>query len=277
MESIEASVTLPGGLLIDGGSPLRNAVIRPPTGREEEWLEAQRGTGPATVTALIEACLVDLEGATVNRDLARRLLAGDRDYLVLELRRMSLGDEVQAVVSCPHCDEKLDVDFRISDVPVKVRPATSETYDIVVGHGRATRRRIRFRLPTGADQEAMAEAVGPDPVDLLLRRCVVEVDPESIGDADREAVAEAMGEHAPEIDLELDLTCPACETAFIVPFDTTGFFLSELRRTGRQMLRQVHLLALHYHWTEADILSLPSVRRRRYLAMLGESVLPVGA
>ena len=31
---------------------------------------------------------------------------------------------------------------------------------------------------------------------------------------------------------------------------------------------EVHVLALHYHWSEAQILALPATKRRRYLALL---------
>ena len=37
-------------------------------------------------------------------------------------------------------------------------------------------------------------------------------------------------------------------------------------------MEDVHLLALHYHWSEAAILALPWPRRRRYLAMLARDL-----
>jgi hypothetical protein len=33
-------------------------------------------------------------------------------------------------------------------------------------------------------------------------------------------------------------------------------------------MEEVHVLALHYHWSEAAILDLPGPRRQRYLALL---------
>jgi hypothetical protein len=33
-------------------------------------------------------------------------------------------------------------------------------------------------------------------------------------------------------------------------------------------MEEVHVLALHYHWSEAEILGLPGPKRRRYLALL---------
>jgi hypothetical protein len=272
--SVEAVVTLPGGLFLEDGRLLRQAVLRSPTGREEEWLADHTGPIAPAVTTLIAACLVELGGMTVDRTVARGLLVGDRDYLVLHLRRLSLGDAVQAVATCPACNEKLDVDFNIADIPIKERPATAGTYIVVVaGRGRAGRR-VRFRPPTGADQEALDESGAADPVEVLLRRCLMDDDASRLSATDRVAVIDEIEARSPEIDLELDLLCPACETSFVLPFDTTSFFVSELRRNGRRLLEQVHLLALHYHWTESDILDLTSARRRRYLALLGESLSP---
>lgn len=37
-------------------------------------------------------------------------------------------------------------------------------------------------------------------------------------------------------------------------------------------MEEVHVLALHYHWSEAEILSLPSSKRARYLALLARHV-----
>ncbi len=39
-------------------------------------------------------------------------------------------------------------------------------------------------------------------------------------------------------------------------------------------MEEVHVLALHYHWSEADILALPSPKRQRYLALLARHLAP---
>jgi len=38
------------------------------------------------------------------------------------------------------------------------------------------------------------------------------------------------------------------------------------------LYQELHLLALHYHWGEADILRLPTSKRRRYLRLLARHV-----
>jgi hypothetical protein len=266
----EGSVVLPGGLVAEGGL-LSAAELRPLTGREEEWLAAHPGTPSArAVTWLLGACLLRLDGAETTPELVRRLLVGDRDYLMLQLRRLTLGDRVSAVIDCPACGAKMDVDFNAEDVPVERRPQTAAVYTLDLD-GRA----IRFRLPTGGDQEA---ALGLEPAsaaDALLARCLLE-DGMPLTAGERAAVVETMDRLAPQIDLELDLKCPACTQVFVAPFDTTAFFLHEMRINGRQLLREVHFLAFYYHWSEADILSLRRDRRRAYLALLRDALRPDG-
>jgi hypothetical protein len=58
----------------------------------------------------------------------------------------------------------------------------------------------------------------------------------------------------------------------LAPFDTTAFFLSEMRINGEQLLREVHSLAFYYHWSEAEIMSLRRDRRRAYLSLLSDAL-----
>jgi hypothetical protein len=37
---------------------------------------------------------------------------------------------------------------------------------------------------------------------------------------------------------------------------------------AERLYEEVHHLAYHYHWREQDILELPRLKRRRYLALL---------
>ena len=56
------------------------------------------------------------------------------------------------------------------------------------------------------------------------------------------------------------------------PFDTTAFFLEEMRVNAKVFLQEVHTLASYYHWSEADILGLRRDRRRTYLALLSDAL-----
>jgi hypothetical protein len=264
------TVELPGGLVDDGGGRLTAAALRPLSGREEEWLAAHRG-GPSApaVTRLLGACLLGPGGAPAGAEFARRLLVGDRDFLMLQLRRLNLGEEVRAVATCPACEARMDLSFSVGDVPVDRRPQTATAYALELD-GRS----VRFRLPNGGDQEALLDRDGVDPDEYLLARCLRDDGGKPLTPGERAAVAGEMDRVAPQVDLELDLTCPECGHAFSLAFDTTAFVLDEMRLDPNRLLREVHLLAFYYHWSESEILGLRRDRRRAYLALLRDTLQP---
>jgi len=266
----ERVCALPGGLVLANGQYLREAALRPLTGREEDWLAQHADTPNAcAVTQLLNACLVRLESQPTSLELTRNLLAGDRDYLMLQLRRLTLGDHFQAVLTCPACAGRLDVDFQTSDIPVTECPQTAVSFTLEPDEQTGATRPLRFRLPNGADQEAVSKLPARQAVQVLLQRCVSDT---PLSDVEQKAVSAAMERLAPQVELELDLECPACAETFVESFDTTAFFLTEMRGQGRQLLREIHHLAFYYHWPEAEILSLRRDRRRAYLALLNEAL-----
>jgi hypothetical protein len=274
MEPIADEVyTLPGGLVLEDGRRLSQAELRPLSGHEEEWLARHpRVPSAVAVTHLLSACLLCLDDQPAYRAQASRLLVGDRDYLMLHLRRLTLGETIRAVLTCQACSAKMDVDFQAADVPVEYRPQTAASYTLDLATGVGPDRSVRFRLPTGADQEAVLGLAGEQAVEVLLARCLLDEGGVALLPSEQSAVIEAMDQLAPQLELELDLVCPECNNQFVTLFDTTLFFLSEMRTNGRQLAREVHHLALHYHWSEAEILSLTRWRRHMYLSLLSESL-----
>ena len=266
------SVTVPGGLLagetLDQFQRFETVGLRPLTGFEEDWLAANRGRPSALVTSgLLDACMTHLDGEAPPKDTVTRLLAADRDFLVLQLRRLTLGDAIHAIAACPECDEQMDITFSASEVPIDRRPQAAPVHALPLSNGRV----IRFRLPVGADQESIAGMEAQAAADHLFDACLLDDGGQPLTDEEKAAMIEAMGEVAPGTDLDLDLNCPECRHQFVLPFDTTSFFFEEMRIQEKQLLREVHSLALYYHWSERDILSLERNRRRRYLALLREA------
>jgi hypothetical protein len=262
---LETELVLPGGLILEDGRRLMRASLRGLTGREEEWLGEASGVPSARkVTFVLSSCVTALDGEAVDEQRIRRMLVGDRDYLMLELRRLTLGDDVVAVVACPACQASMDVEFRVSGVPVERRPQSAEWHEGECG--------VRFRLPAGGDQEAILGLDAKAAEGAMLSRCVAHDEGASLTAEQQGALIAEMEREAPRVDLELDLTCPECHHRFLLPFDTTAFFFEELRVKRGQLLREVHTLAFYYHWSEADILALGRRRRHAYLRLLDESL-----
>jgi hypothetical protein len=274
--------TIPGGHWING-TCCREAQLRELTGEDQAFLLEQGGSLlPAQwVTEVLARCVIGLgSGEPVTRDAVRSLTVGDREALLLHLRRLTAGDRLQCVLTCPDCGEKLDLELKAADLLLPACSEPRERYETWVRDGDAACR-IVFRLPTGADQEVAAALARTDidaAADLLLRRCV-----ESVVDAEgalvqgfpaalREQLPARMAELDTQAELTLNLTCPACGSTFTTIFDSASYLFQELQADMRHLDHEVHLLAYHYHWSPSDILGLSTRKRRRYLEILEEEL-----
>jgi hypothetical protein len=284
MHAVE--VTLPGGIALQEGW-YRTARLRPLSGRDEAFLEEEaRALSPASRTTLLLArCLESVGPLTpVTENSIRKLTVGDRDALLLHLRRLTLGDRISCVITCPEpaCGERMDLDINVRDLLSPAYSYKSAVHEAALAEGGESYR-VRFRLPNGEDQERAASVVFDDPeaaARLILRRCVEQVvqDGEETGPvraipaAVESKLPEVMAELDPQADLLLDVTCPACQSSFTAPFDIADYFYRECLERRGDLYREVHLLAFHYHWSEAEIMAMTGQKRRLYLGLLAETL-----
>lgn len=281
-----AEVTLPVGINIEGEWH-RGASLHSLSGREEAFISEQAGSVPPAhlVTTLLSTCLDHVGPATpVNTSIVRRLTVGDREALLLHLRRLAFGDRISCVLYCPNdsCREKLDLDLRVSDLLEPGSSRSEEWHETTISDD-GFAYRVRFRLPTGADQEAVVDLARLDPfaaAALVLRRCIDRVTVEGETSqplADLPAcvateLPELMANLDPQAYLQLSLTCPVCDQVFTAPFDAAAYFFGELSRQLHSLYQEVHLLAFYYHWSESEIMAMTGHKRRLYLGLLSESL-----
>ena len=275
-----AVIQLPLGFR-EGGSRYLEAVVRPLTGEDQEFLLEEAASSPPAqrATALLGRCTVRLGPVSpVSEPQIRGLCAGDREALLLHLRRITFGDRAQSTVECPEpgCGQRIDLDFRIRDLLLPASTEAPASYQDEFAAGPATYR-VRFRLPTGADQEAAVEAAGGDVargVRALLARCVESCEPPPEGWPPPlvEGISQRMAQLDPQAQVELAAVCPSCGAEFETLLDAATFLFDEVGLRLAHLYREVHLLALHYHWSEAEILRMTPGKRRRYLNLLEESL-----
>lgn len=272
-----AAVTLPGGFWRDGVHH-REAELRPLTGEDEAFLlDAGASSPPARRTTLLLArCLARLGSWTepVPIEAVRGLTVGDREALLLHLRSLSLGDRMQCVLRCPDpaCGERMDLDLDVRDLLEPPYPHAAPWHEESFEEAGRTWK-VRFRLPTGADQEEAASLARTDvaaAAGLILRNCI---DPpaEDLTPAVTESLGARMAELDPQAELALQLTCPACGRDFSTQLDAASYFFQELTGAAVGLWREVHRLALAYHWSEPEILRLTGRKRRLYLGLLAEA------
>jgi hypothetical protein len=270
-----AIVSLPNGLLSDG-SRVRNARLRELNGYDEQLFGEPEGTGssPLRTTELLDrvATLEPSSRSTTNRDLVRQLTAGDRVALLLQLRRLTFGDKMGCVVTCPYCAEEMSVELsarKLLQPQTHHHPSPGDAVN-VEGHA------FRVRPVTGADLEALSPSGDQSRLaEELVRSCILSSEPPPpprLSEGMMAALSAKLEELDPQADIVLDLSCPACRQPFKTPFLIEDFILRELRSRMSQLENEVHWIAFNYHWNEDEILSLPMRRRKRYVDLINRSL-----
>jgi hypothetical protein len=266
-------VTLAGGLWREGRHH-RRAVLRAvdPDACRDLLDRATEALPAERITALLATAVEAVgEVAPVGEAELRELPVGDRDRLVIALRGMLHGDTLECVFACG-CGESLEIEMEVAallgeEPAAAPRDATATTpRDLTV----------RVRPASGHDHERASRRALEDPraaAGELLAACVVEARRPS-GEA-AELDAEVAGcaetllaELDPGAELLLTGTCPACERDVTVTFDPITYLWTELEQRRTLLEREVHVLSLHYHWSEREIVALSPARRARYLALL---------
>lgn len=213
-----------------------------------------------------------------------QLSIGQRDALLLLLRERLFGTQLNSVVACPQCQQRVELAFNTSDI--KTQPVLAVADDsgtppmslTLAGY------EVNFRLPNSMDLLSIATCTGAGQARMqLLNRCIhsitgtAENNVESVNlDGDfqlpgslQEAITKCMAEADPQANIQLALTCPDCSHTWNAAFDIVTYLMEEIHRWAKLMLREIHTLARAYGWCETDILAMTTVRRRAYLELLG--------
>lgn len=202
-----------------------------------------------------------------------RLPIGRRDALLLDLYRATFGERLDLYVRCPACGEDLELDLDAGSLRSRARADQDREEIELVIDGLS----LVCRLPCSEDLElAGADGQRTDPGLTILEHCLVQAERDGepvraaqLAEHEVARLAEAISEADPFSELLVDLDCFACRHSWQAQIELSECLWPEITAAARCVIREVHLLARHYGWREADILSMSSRRRRCYLEMLG--------
>jgi hypothetical protein len=261
--------TLPHGALADGRVD-REVEVRIPTGEDELDLLERARTPAERISTMLERCMIRLGAREPTQEDVRLLVPGDREAVLLQIRAAAFGKRLDCVLDCPACDAAMDVEFSIDDLLVEPYADPSRVHEEVVGDGK----RVRFRLPTGLDVEEIARSTSdPERAAIeLLERCIVEAgDARQLPAQVADQLTRRMAELDPQAEIAFVMRCPECGADVRASLDAARALFDELARSEDELYAEIHSLALHYHWSERDILALEVPSRRRYLTLLADS------
>ena len=264
--------------LRDGDVRHFDAELRGLTGHDEALIADAATLSPATCATALLARATQRIGAVapVGEEAIAGLVIGDRERLLLKLCEMTFGDELDLVAHCPGCGELQEMAVRpgellgaAPDAPMaiehEIRPETAD------GSWR-----IRFRLPTGRDQEKAAR--DPERAKAgLITGCVTgctgpggeALAPEAAAQIFGALLEDAFQRLDPDAEATSSITCGACGHASVALLDGFAILHAGLTR-GEDIYRDTYWMSRTYHWSEADILAMPIARRKRYLALAAD-------
>jgi hypothetical protein len=234
----DGGVTLPGGYLDLEGQLHTAAEVRELNGADEEMLSRPEVMkSMARFTQLLLQRGVTRIGPYENPDnkILGSLLIGDRDMLLLAIRRATYGDVLEMQVQCPACSETLDVKHDLAkDVPIKKMDNPMErSFAFTLNNGEE----VKALLAVGSDQEAIL--VGNQSKSLaelntlLLARCVSRSGGRPLGldgarqmgiQDRRNLLTEITGRQPGPQYSKIDLDCGSCGKEFPMVVDLQDLF-----------------------------------------------------
>ena len=230
-----SEVILPGGFIAKDGSVIKFAEVRELNGIDEEAISKAGSVGRA-LAAMLQRGVVSIGTSPADKNDIDSLLSGDRDALLLGIRRVTFGDTVDFEFPCPHCKTDLDVVVDLNeDIPVVELddPLQGRTFTYVSKkHGA-----IVVGLPTGAVQKKLVENSDKTVSELntiLLAGCIKTINGSAslgassalaLGMVDREAIVAEIVKNNPGPRLgEVKTTCEACGEDIPMPLSLADLF-----------------------------------------------------
>lgn len=225
-------------------------TLREMTGRDEEAIHKSdvKNNGSKVVSTLLTRCVTRIGNLTPKsvggRDkwekIIKSLYVGDQDYMLIQLRKLSVGEDIEVNHVCPNgdCKTKLNTIVSVDELEVVPFHGVREIpFELPRGH--KDKKGVRhttgtMRLATGLDREiltplaktnlAKAETV------MLTRLCKFDdgayVDDDvmsSLSIRDREYLQKLLQEHYFGVKLEIEVTCDSCGETFMGTFNASNF------------------------------------------------------
>ena len=230
----ESEVKLPGGYIDLSGELHTTAEVRELTGADEEAVAKAGSTGKALNVLLSKGLVKIGPNQATSADLDA-LLSGDRDAILLGIRRVTFGQTTEFMVRCSHCsDEHTTTLDLLNDVPITSldKPEEDRTWKMETKLGTAV-----VALPNGITQKRLMENYDKTSAELntlLLSGCIISIagSPSvgastalSLGMADRTKIVEEIIKRNPGPRLgEVTKACKACGEEILLPLSLLDLF-----------------------------------------------------
>lgn len=219
-------------------------TLKEMTGAEQEAIHKadMKQNGMKVLSRLLAYCVTSIGALTPadfggvlkwEKEVIRKLYSGDAEYMFMELRKLSLGNEVEINHVCPNpeCKAKLKTVFDLDELQIEEFKGEEKIpFELPSGYVDTEGNEHKvgvMRLPKVEDKEVVLPVAKKNPAQaetLLLTR-VCSFDDGYPFDAsliralplrDKKYLLELLGDNAFGVSTLLDLTCDTCGEDFTV-------------------------------------------------------------
>lgn len=234
-KSSHGGATLPCGYIGADNKLYTDVEFREITGDEEDIMISRTLTSPEKVSRVLGNCLTRLGPYTDKTTLHRigeELLSGDRVFSFIQLRRISLGDDLPVEEVCPSCKRASYYELNLADLEIKPMPEpTRRVYEVTLTGGRVA---VLHPL-NGHDEKRAAKINAPGDLatlNLLFHMDTLDGEPptievvKSLPLRDRNKLRDQIDVMEGGVDTSVDITCAHCGHEFQAEANLTsrGFF-----------------------------------------------------
>ena len=225
-------VDLPGGYVLPSGELVTTAEVRELNGADEEAI-SKAGSRSKALQVLLQRGLVKLGSKEATKEDLDMLLTGDRDAILVGIRKVTFGEEYPITVKCFSCSEIQDQVINLTeDVPVKHLEG-DRSWLVNTKKGP-----VLVALPTGITQRKLvdnADKTTSEHNTLILSGCVLSINGSpsmgatsvlALGMVDRAKILEEIISKNPGPRLgEVTKPCKACGETIPTPLSLLDLFL----------------------------------------------------
>lgn len=227
-------VNLITGFINKAGETVKVAEVKELNGSDEEAI-AKAGSSGKALNVILQRGLVSLGDTPATKEDLDSLVAGDRDAILLGIRRVTFGETVSLNVTCGACSDTKDISVNlIDDVPIKeFDEATGRTWSVELKDGTFA----VLTLPTGALQRKIMENLdktGPEINTIVIAGCLLSVNDKpsagastvlKLGVLDRDTLLTSIMNNLPGPRLgEVKKVCEACGETMSIPLNLADLF-----------------------------------------------------
>lgn len=223
--------------------------IREMNGSDEEAIAKNeiKSNGAKVLRTLLERCCLrigtiyktDVKG-TEWREIIQSLSVGDQDYILLMIRAISLGEDIETKYVCPDSECKEEIITTVNVDELEIIPFDGQ-YEIPFELPKGFKDKDgnilktgKLRHPNGLDREVLDGVIKKNSGlanTLMLSRCIVDLEGIKVYDdlvrslslKDRTYLLQLLQDHKFGVDLNIEVECPTCYNTFKASLNAVNF------------------------------------------------------